>query len=136
MTAAWPDDPREYLLAYLDAWNAGDAARVCDAYLVPSVIHSEGAVHANLDEASRRAWLGDYVESTRPELAAGTRWECPSLEVTPLGSDGCLVTARWVFRRTDGSAVEDYFDSYLLVRVDGRWVFLADVIHATDTSGG
>ena len=27
--------------------------------------------------------------------------------------------------------LEDYPDSYLLVRIGGRWAFLADVIHTT-----
>jgi hypothetical protein len=133
--SSWPDDPREYVLAYLEAWNAGDADRVCDAYHIPSLIYAEGAVHANLDTESRRAWLAGYVESTRPELAAGTRWECPALDIVPLGPDAALATARWVFRRPDGSALEDYPDSYVMVRLEGRWVFLGDVVHATEADG-
>ena len=127
--SAWPDDAGEYVLAYLDAWNAGDADRVCDAYHLPSVIYAEAAVHANLDEDDRLAWLGSYVESTRDELAAGTRWECPSLTITPLGTDAALATARWVFHRSDGTVLEDYPDTYVMVRVDGRWAFLADVVY-------
>ena len=130
MPTPWPDDPREYVLAYLDAWNAGDADRVCDAYHIPSVIYADGAVHANLDTDARRAWLGGYVASTRPELAAGTRWECPTLEVVSLGPDAAFITARWIFRRRDGSVVEDYPDSYVLVRLGDRWAFLGDVVHA------
>jgi len=135
MTSPWPDDPRDYVLAYLDAWNAGDADRVCDAYHVPSLIYADRALHANMDTDTRRAWLGAYVESTRPELATGTRWECPTLSAMPLGSDAALVTARWIFRRTDGTVVEDYFDSYVLVRLDGRWTFMADMIHAGAATG-
>jgi hypothetical protein len=135
MSPAWPDDPRLFVRAYLDAWNAGDADRVCDAYHVPSLIYAEGAVHANLDADARRSWLGSYVESTRAELAAGTRWECPSLKVTSLGADAALATARWVFRRTDGTILEDYPDTYVLVRLGGRWAFLADVVYEGEPAG-
>ena len=75
-------------------------------------------------------FLGTYVDSTRDALAAGARWTCPSLEVKELGAEASLVTARWVFTLGDGTVTEDYFDSYLLARVDGRWYVLADAIHA------
>ena len=118
------------MAAYLDAWNEGDLERVLDAYHGPAPIFSGGAVEVS-DAVSRRAYLGAYLDSTRAELEQGTRWECPSLEVTPLGTDAALLTARWVFRRIDGTAAEDYPDSYLLARIAGRWGFIADVIHST-----
>jgi uncharacterized protein DUF4440 len=130
VTEAWPDDPADYMSAYLDAWNAGDSDRVCDAYHVPALIYTEGVVQANLDDAARRAWLGTYVDSTRPELETGARWTCPSLDVTRLGADAAVATARWVFGRADGTVLEDYPDTYLLVRVAGRWVIMADVLPA------
>jgi uncharacterized protein DUF4440 len=128
MSRPWPDDPEAYMRDYLDAWNEGDLGRVLDAYHAPAPIFAAGVVEASQTE-SRRVYLGAYLDSTRGELAQGTRWECPSLEVKVLGSDAALLTARWVFRRTDGTALEDYPDSYLLVRVGGRWGFMADVIH-------
>lgn len=131
MSLPWPDAPEAYMTAYLDAWNEGDTDRVCDAYHVPALIFKDGAVQANLDTESRLAYLGAYLDSTRDELAQGTRWECPSLEVVALGADSALATARWTFRRTDGTVLEDYPDSYLLVRIEGRWAFMADVIHTT-----
>jgi len=130
MGRPWPDDPTEFVMAYLDAWNEGDVDRVCDAYHLPSGVHKEGRVVAYPDEAAVRADLGGYVDSTRAELAGGTRWTCPSLTITSLGSAAALATARWVFSRPDGTVLEDYPDSYVMVRVDGRWFFMADVIHA------
>jgi len=131
MSRPWPDEPDAYMTAYLDAWNEGDTNRVCDAYLVPALIYKGGSVQANLDAESRLGYLGAYLDLTRDELAQGTRWECPSLEVVSLGADAVLATARWTFRRTDGTVLEDYPDSYLLVRIGGRWAFMADVIHTT-----
>ena len=132
MSESWPDDPGAFMTAYMDAWNQGDVDRVCDAYHVPALIHKRGRVQANMDAASRQAYLRAYLDSTRNELAAGTRWECPSCAFTPLGRDGVLATAHWVFRQRDGTILEDYLDSYVLVGIDGRWVFLADVVHDAD----
>ena len=129
MSRPWPNEPEAYMAAYLDAWNEGELERVLDAYHGPAPIFVGGSVEAS-DAESRLAYLGAYLDSTRAELAQGTRWECPSLEVMPLGVDAALLTARWTFRRTDGTALEDYPDSYVLVRIAGRWGFLADVIHA------
>jgi Domain of unknown function (DUF4440) len=129
MSRPWPSDPEEYMAAYLDAWNEGDTDRVCDAYHVPALIHKNVSVQANLDPAARFTYLGTYLDSTRDELSKGSRWECRSLEIRDLGPDAVLATARWTFRRTDGTVLEDYPDSYLLVRVGGRWAFMADVVH-------
>jgi hypothetical protein len=126
----WPTEPREFILAYLDAWNEADVERVCDAYHVPSLVHTEGRIREQLTGPSRLDFLGTYVDSTRDALAAGARWTCPSLTTVELGADDALVTARWVFTAGDGKVVEDYLDSYLLSRVDGRWFVLADAIHA------
>ena len=120
MSSSWPDDPKSYMAAYLEAWNEGDADRVYDAYHVTAPIFTDGVVQGR-DAESRLAYLGAYLDLTRGELAEGTRWECPSSQVT----------AQWVFRRMDGTVLEDYPDSYLLVRIGGRWAFLADVIHTT-----
>ena len=125
----WPDDPRAFILAYLDAWNEPDVERVIDAFHVPSLIHADGVVHEQLTGPSRLEFLGSYVDSTRDALAAGARWTCPSLEVKELGADAALVTANWVFTTGDGTVTEDYFDSYLLTHVRGRWYVLADAIH-------
>jgi hypothetical protein len=126
----WPDDPRDYMTAYVAAWNENDLERVVDAYHDAAPVYQGGQVLAH-DAASRRTFLTDYLESTKDELAAGTRWELPSLDVQQLGVNGVLATARWVFRRSDGTALEDYLDSYVLVRIDGRWAIFADVIHDT-----
>lgn len=126
---SWPDDPAAFMQAYLDAWNDADVDRVIDAYHVPSLVHQDGAVREQLTGESRLEFLGTYVDSTRDALAAGARWSCPSLQVRALGADAALATARWVFTAGDGTVVEDYLDSYLLTRVDGRWFILADAIH-------
>jgi len=129
MSRPWPNEPEAYMAAYLDAWNEGDLERILDAYHGSAPIYADGVVEAS-DAESRLAYLGAYLDSTRDELAQGTRWESPTVEVMPLGADAALVTARWTLRRTDGTALEDYPDSYVLVRIAGRWGFLADVIHA------
>ena len=125
----WPTDPRAFILAYLEAWNQADVERVIDAFHVPSLIHTDGAVIQQLTGESRLDFLGAYVDSTRDALAAGGRWTCPELAILELGKDAALATARWVFTTAEGNVTEDYFDSYLLTLIDGRWYVLADAIH-------
>jgi ketosteroid isomerase-like protein len=125
---SWPDVPEAFIAAYLDAWNEPDTERICDAYFETAPIFQAGAVQA-FDRASRLTYLGGWVDMTRDELALGTRWECPSMSVEPLGTDAALVTVRWVFRRSDGTELQDYDDSYVLGRIGGRWGFIAEVIH-------
>lgn len=95
-TRPWPTDPRAFILAYLDAWNAADVERVIDAFHVPSLIQTDGAVIEQLTGPSRLESLGSYVDSTRDALAAGGRQTAPTVEVKPLGADAALVTANWV----------------------------------------
>jgi ketosteroid isomerase-like protein len=129
MARPWPDDLEAFVAAYLAAWNAADIDRICDAYADPAPIYQDGAVVATGDPAARRAYLAGYVDAIRAALAAGARWESPEVGLTRLGPDSALATVRWVFRRPDGTVLEDYPDTYLLVRIDGRWAYLADVIH-------
>jgi hypothetical protein len=129
MTEPWPDDLETFLAAYLEAWNAADIDRICDAYADAAPIYQDGALAAVGAPAARRAFLAAYVDAIRPSLADGARWESPEVELTRLGRDSALATVRWVFRRADGTVLEDYPDTYLLVRLDGRWAYLADVIH-------
>lgn len=131
MNQPWPDEPEAFMAAYLDAWNQGDTERVLDAYHPEAPILQAGAIQAS-DAESRSAYLGGWIDMTRDELARGTRWSCPSLDVVALGRDAALLTARWVFTRADGSIAEDYPDSYVLAHIGGRWGFLADVIHSTE----
>jgi ketosteroid isomerase-like protein len=128
MSLPWPDEPEAFMAAYLDAWNEGDIERICDAYHDRANIFQAGAVQAS-DPTSRLAYLGGWVDMTRPDLAQGTRWECPTMSVEPLGTDATMVTVRWVFRRTDATVLQDYNDTYLLGRIGGRWVVVADLIH-------
>lgn len=128
MTEPWPDDPVAFMTTYMAAWNAADLDRICDAYHVPALIYHEGTVYANSTPDARRAYLADFLDGTRPELAAGARWESPAYDVVPAGEGGAVVTTRWVFRRPDGTVAEDYPDTYVLVRIDGRWAIMADVL--------
>ena len=128
MSQPWPDEPEAFMSAYLDAWNEGDTERICDAYHASAPIYQAGAVQA-ADAATRLGYLGGWVDMTRGDLAQGTRWECPSTSVEPLGTDAARVTLRWVFRRPDGTGLQDYGDTYLLGRMGGRWLIVADVIH-------
>ena len=127
---SWPTEPEAFVRAYLDAWNAADVDRVIDAWHVPSVIHTAGEVIAQPTGESRLGFLGSYVDSTRPALAAGATWTCPTLDVRSLGAGAAVATANWVFTLADGTVTEDYLDTYLLVRVGDRWFILADAIHA------
>jgi len=128
MSEPWPDDPAAFMTTYMAAWNAADLDRICDAYNVPALVYQQGTVYANDDEKARRTYLGAFLEGTRAELAAGARWESPGHQVTLAGDGGAVVTTRWVFRRPDGTVAEDYPDTYVLVRVDGRWAIMADVL--------
>ena len=128
MSQPWPDELDAHMAAYLDAWNEGDAERICDAYHDRAPIFQAGAVQAS-DPASRLAYLGGWVDMTRGDLAQRTRWECPSMSVEPLGTDAALVTVRWVFRQADATVLQDYNDTYLLGRIGDRWAFIAAVIH-------
>jgi hypothetical protein len=94
------------MAAYVEAWNEGNLDRVTDAYFEGASVYQGGLVLAQ-DAASRRAFLTDYLDSTRDELAVGTRWECPSLDVVQLGANGVLATARWVFRRSASTRPAD-----------------------------
>jgi hypothetical protein len=113
--------------SYCEAWNREDLDAILDAYHVPSFTYKDGMLHAFLDAASRREYVADFIEENRKEGPA--TWEIVDFAVTDLGRNSSLVTARWAFRRPDGSVVWDFIDSYHLCRFDGRWEFLVRTLH-------
>lgn len=132
MGSPWPDDVEAFLAAYMEAWNTADVDRICDAYAEPTPIYQDGSIVVSGDPTARATFLGSYVDSIRPALAMGARWQSPEVDVTRLGPDSAIATVRWVFSGPDGSIIEDYPDTYLLVRLGQRWAFLADVIHPSN----
>jgi len=127
-----PAVPREHALrnfmdTYCEAWNREDLDAILDAYHVPSFTYKYGTLHAFMDAESRRKYVAGFIEVNRQEGPA--TWEIASFAVIDLGRNSSLVTARWAFRRPDGSVVWDFVDSYHLCRFDGRWKFLVRTLH-------
>ena len=127
-----PDAPREQALrtfmdSYCEAWNREDLDAILDAYHVPSFTYKYGTLHSFMDAESRRKYVAGFIEVNRQEGPA--TWEIASFAVIDLGRNCSLVTARWAFRRPDGSVVWDFVDSYHLCRFDGRWKFLVRTLH-------
>ena len=118
-----------YLSRYMDAWNRGDLAEIVAAYHTPCFVFKRDHCHVHVDDAAKEAYFGALLDATRSELATGARWHRLDLRVQALGVTCALATVRWVLTRPDGTAVEDYFDSYLFGRVSGRWCFLGDTVH-------
>ena len=127
-----PDAPREQSLrafmdSYCEAWNREDLDAILNAYHVPSFTYKYGELHAFLSPESRRDYVASFIEENRAEGPA--TWQIVSFAVTDLGINSSLVTARWVFRRPDGSDVWDLVDSYNLCQFEGRWKVLVRTLH-------
>jgi hypothetical protein len=118
-----------YLARYMEAWNDADLAAIVAAYHTPCFVFKRGRLHLHLDHASKQAYFAELLEGTRTELAGGSRWSRPCLQIERLGRTSALVTVRWVLERSDGTTVEDYCDSYHLVLIDDQWGFLGDTVH-------
>jgi hypothetical protein len=59
-----------------------------------------------LDAESKRDYFARFVEVNRNEGPA--RWEILTFSLMELGRSSALVTARWNFRRPDGSVIWDF----------------------------
>jgi hypothetical protein len=118
---------RAYMDAYCDAWNREDLDAIIDSYHLPCFIYKPGALYALLDAESKRKYFAGFVEVNRNEGPA--RWEMPTFSLIELGRSSALVTARWIFRRPDGTVVWDFVDSHHFCRLDGRWKFLDRTLH-------
>jgi hypothetical protein len=128
-TSGWPGENffRAYMDAYCDAWNREDLEAILDTYHLPCFIYKRGTLYALLDERSKRDYIAGFVELNRQEGPA--TWEMPTFSLIELGHSSALATARWIFRRPDGSVVWDFVDSHHFCRFDGRWKFLDRTLH-------
>ena len=130
-------DVAAMLERYRQAWDDGDLGAILDAYHTPCFVFKRGHVEVCLDEPAKRRYFSALLEATRDALRAGARWNGGGLRVIDLGRDACLATIRWTFADPHGLVLEDYLDSYHVVRIDGQWRFLDDTVHAPlDAEGG
>ena len=116
-----------FMTAYAEAWNAGDLDGIVGAYATPCFVVKGGRVLRHEDEAAKASYFGDLLARNRRE--GPHTWSIGNLERRPLGSDAAMVTVRWHCRRSDGSMLWDFLDSYLLASEQGRWRILGDVVH-------
>jgi hypothetical protein len=118
---------RAYMDAYCEAWNREDLEAILDTYHLPCFIYKSGTLYALLDAESKRDYFARFVEVNRNEGPA--RWEILTFSLMELGRSSALVTARWNFKRPDGSVIWDFVDSHHFCRFDGRWKFLDRTLH-------
>ena len=113
----------------MQAWNQADVGSIVASYQTPCFVFKGGRLLLHVDETSKARYFAELVDGTRTELSMGARWHRRHFRAEQLGRSNALVTVRWTFERPDGTTLEDYFDSYLLGLVDGRWGFLGDTVH-------
>jgi hypothetical protein len=118
---------RAFMDGYCDAWNREDFDAIIDSYHVPCFIYKYGTLYPLLDAESKRKYFSGFIEVNRNEGPA--TWEILTYSLIELGANSALATARWVFRRPDGSVIWDFVDSHHFCRFDGSWRFLDRTLH-------
>jgi hypothetical protein len=124
--------PREAALRrlmdeYCQAWNREDLDAIVESYHLPCFIYKYGTLHALLDAESKRDYIAGFIQENRE--AGPATWEFSDFSMIDLGSNSSLATARWVFRRPDGSVVWEFVDSHQFCQFNGRWRFLTRTLH-------
>lgn len=117
---------RRFIERYARAWDDYDLDWILDFYLTPSYVVKRGRIHWHTTEEEKRAYY--HALLTRYGTESYERSEIPDLEIKELGEDGAFVTVHWVGRRVDGTVAFDLRDAYHLVRVDGEWRIIGDVV--------
>jgi hypothetical protein len=121
------EELRAYMTTYCEAWNREDLEAIINSYHLPCFIYKYGTLYALLDVASKRDYFAVFIEVNRNEGPA--TWEVLTFPPIQLGRNSALVTARWFFKRPDGSVIWDFVDSHHFCRLDGRWKFLDRTLH-------
>ena len=121
------DSPRNFIAAYLAAWNEEDVDRIADSYATPSFVVKGGQVLRQLDEVAKQGYFANLIADNARE--GPHTWEIGGLDERRLGKNAALITVRWVARRPDHTMIWDFLDSYLISARDGRWHILGDVVH-------
>ena len=118
---------RDFIKIYGRAFDNYDLQSILDYYYTPCFIFKAGKVYANVTEEAKQRYFQDLLKDYRRQQV--TQAEIPHFEVKILGDNSALVTVEWVCRRADGSVVFDFWDSYFLIHIDGRWRILGDTVH-------
>jgi hypothetical protein len=118
---------RNFITKYGEAWDEYDLETILDYYHLPSFVFKEGHVFANTTPDAKHRYFKDLVGTYEQERIVHA--DIPHFAEKSLGENSALVTVEWVCKRADGSAGFDFWDPYLLIRVEGQWKILGDTVH-------
>ena len=113
---------------YNDAFLARDAKRIAACYHVPSMtIRADGSFHT-FDSSEEIDRFFATVSQTYYE--EGMRdVEMKDFEVRMIGGESALITVEWFMKRSDGSIIRNWKQSYNLLKQGNYWVFLLSTFH-------
>jgi len=117
----------DFMQAYKDAWNHFDVDGIIAFYHMPCFIFKNGQVYSNPTEKSRQKYFTDLLADYR--IQGYAKAEIPNMEVKKLGRNSSLVSVNWLCKKEDGTVVFDFWDSYQVVLMDGKWAILNDTVH-------
>lgn len=118
----------DYITRYGQAFDNYDLETILDYYQTPCFIFKSGILFANVIEEIKRKYFQDLLNSYRQEAYANA--EIPNFELKGMGKDCMLITVEWVCKRNDGSLAFDFWASYFLIYIKGKWKILGDTVYA------
>lgn len=117
----------DFITTYGHAFDNYDLQFILDTYHTPCFIFKLGTLYTNLTEVQKRQYFQDLLTSYRQQGYANA--EIPHFEIKSLGQDSALITVEWVCKRSDNSIAFDFWDSYYLIHIDGKWKILGDTVY-------
>ena len=117
----------DYITRYGRAFDNYDLDFILDSYHTPCFIFKGGKLYENLTEEIKVKYFKDTLESYRQE--GYDKAEIPSFELKRMGDESVLITVRWLCLRSDGSTAFDFWDSYYLIRIQGKWKIMGDTVY-------
>jgi len=122
-----PEFFRDFITNYGRAWDNYDLQTILDYYYMPCFIFKAGQVFANMTERSKYHYFQNLLSAYQQQGVVQA--EIPNFEMKTLGDNSALITVEWICKRADRAVVFDFWDSYHLIRIDGRWKILDDTVH-------
>jgi hypothetical protein len=111
-------------------FGAGDLAKYRLHFRLPIMMVTPGGQQLLQDDAAFDAVFVPMMQRLKALGFARTAFE--RLSVKPMAPGLVLAAMQWTRYRADGTALETFGATYLLLHRDGRWQIVVLTLHGTD----
>ena len=126
METSFPSD--EIIQGYVNAFQSLDGSRVASFYSVPCLsVRGDGSVHVFSERPEIDVFFAEVLEEySREGMVSFT---AADVVIVAVGGNSYRLECTWFMKRSDGSVIKNWEQTYIFLRTELEWKIAVSIIH-------